>query len=112
METIYDYSHPASPQELSGEQETLAGMVRHLKARLEEFEAIRFHLCSQEQAQVEVTMEGYSAQALQKALWDFRAIAVALGEEKDSIRFYLRPQQRHETIDTIWGALFTMYSQH
>ncbi len=104
QEYSYDYSQSATAQELVEHGTLLGSMVRHLKARLEEFDCVEIVESSEEKAMVTAKFQGVSSQQVAQALAEFRQIQIA--QTGNAVTFYLTPQQRQETIDTIWGGLF------
>lgn len=104
QEYSYDYSQSATAQELAEQSHLLGAMVRHLQARLEEFDCVKILESSEENALVRAEFQGFSPEQVAKALGDFRQIQIQASGK--AVTFYLTPQQRQETIDTIWGGLF------
>lgn len=96
----YDYSIPA-PQEEQGDY--IGGLVRHLKARLEEFLCVTVTLCDETTGHIQVEFQGHKPEDIAQALQDFRQMKVAVGERVD---FYLRQSHQHEANDTIWSGLY------
>lgn len=99
-----DYTQIASP----GEQGAyVASLVRHLKARLEEFHGMTLPVCQEETGVIVAEFAGFSATQVAQALWQFREIKI---EEKNQtqVAFCLRPCHPHEGMDTIWGGLYSL----
>ncbi len=96
-----DYQTIATTQE---QGDILSGMVRHLKARLEEFDCVTLPYISEETGVVKCQVSGFSAQKVAKFLEKDPGIKVKI--EEDCLCFCLRPSHRQETIDSIWGGLF------
>lgn len=97
----YDYTAPAPVEEYGAE---LGALVRHLKARLEEFHCVSIGLCQEEKGIIQATFQGFSPQEMAEALFQFRQFVVVV--EGDSLTFYLRKHHRHEENDTIWGGIY------
>lgn len=96
-----NYSKPAPKEEYGS---VLAALVRHLKARVEEFHCATVLDYQEEEGRLTVQFEGFSPQEVAEALYQFRDIVVQV--EGDSIRFYLNQSHSHEWNDTIWGGLY------
>lgn len=96
----YDYTIPA-PVEEQGEY--VAGLVRHLKARLEEFFCVTLTCCDEQTGKIEAEFAGHSAKEIAIALEEFRGFQVVAEE---GLTFYLRKSHRHEENDTIWGGIY------
>lgn len=99
------YQTPAPQKELEAQGEKIAKLTRHLKARLEEFECITLSICCEETGCIKAQFQGYDPVAVAEGLYEFRKIKVVV--EEDGLVFYLRGDQPHEHIDTVWGGLFT-----
>ncbi len=87
--------------------EKVPALVRHLRARLEEFEDITLVQCQELEGVVEFSFAGIAPTAMVAQLEEM-GIRVALGE--DTICLYLRDCHAHEMNDRIWGGLYRLYA--
>lgn len=99
-----DYTKLAPPEERG---EKISALVRHLKARLGEFDCANIAEAQEDTGLVKVQFQGFPPEKVAKALWDFRQIKV--GTEGDFVLFHLREAHPHELNDTIWGGFFTLW---
>lgn len=96
-----NYKIPA-PQGERGEE--IGGLVRHLKARLEEFDCVTLEQCSQETGEIQVQFQGFTPKEIALALAKLPGIDVAIGE--NTLGFFLQKSHSHAMNDSIWGGLY------
>ncbi len=96
-----DYRRPAPETEQGAH---LGCLLRHLKARVEEFHCITVQKADETTGELALYLEGFSSKQVQEALE--QTIGVVAEVEDDCLVFYLREHHRNETNDSIWGGLY------
>ena len=97
-----------TPCPADGQEERLARLTRHLKARLLDFGPGGPEVLSDDQGQGIVTARfpGHATAEVLQKLEQQHGVRVAL--EGDTARFCLSSQTRFEDLDYVWGCLFDL----
>lgn len=82
----------------------IGALVRHLKARLAEFDCVTLEKADETTGEIQVVFEGFAPGQVAEALGRMPGVQVAVAE--DFVVFFLRKDHRHETNDSIWGGLY------
>lgn len=96
-----DYSTLAPVEEQGAK---IGRLVRHLKARLEEFDCVTVEQADETTGKVLVLFAGFSSDEMAQALGRMPGITVA--QEAGKVLFFLRKDHRNESNDSIWGGLY------
>lgn len=97
-----DLSHPA----VGGDRTKIARLVRHLRARMEDFGPNGPQVMEADEAygRVSVRFPGHDTKAVLARL--DRECSVTAAQQGDTAVFYLKEGTIFEDLDYLWGSLF------